>query len=456
MNWKQRLFKPKWQHKDAEIRLAAVATEQDPDFINSLVEIAGNDSESRVRCAAIKRLHQLANILPLYAKETDAAARALLEERIRQLAASSDESRPALELRLQVAYSTSDRKLIEHLASHAPEAELRRAALAKVKRQGLLGDCCIEDNDSGNRHFAASRITQHTTLKRVIDALRKRDKKLHTQLQTRLHEELLEKADPDAVHSEAILICSALEHLAIETGDKDNKAIDLQHAAWKHVEKLVTPDVAERYLRVCERLAAPPASTQPKTPVIVEPKSEPPPKPETVKVSPSPSPDELKAKEELAQAKEERQAALEKKREQNMQALSKAEVLLDQLAEELEQGELHKALETRLKIQKAAKENGKNDGWKSLSNKMAGMNGRLRELREWHHWSNDKIRKRLIAEMEVLPAADLHPDALLDRVKSLQAEWKSLEQSEQIPGEKHFASSAWMWRKFSAAGHTGI
>jgi len=458
MNWKQRLFKPKWQHKDAEMRLAAVATEQDPDFINSLVEIAGNDSDSRVRCAAIKRLHQLANILPLYAKETDATACALLENRIRQLAASSDESRPPLELRMQVATQTSDRNLIEHLASHAPEAELRRAALAKVERQGLLGDCCIADSDSGNRHFAASRITQHTTLKRVIDALRKRDKTLYAQLQTRLHEELLEKADPGAVQSEALLICTALEHLAIETGNKDDKAIDLQHAAWKRVEGLVKADVAERYQRICERLAAPPTSSQPKKPAKAEPKKEPETEPEIepAKVSPSPSPDELRAKEELAQANKDREAAFEKKREKNRQALNQAEVWQQQLAEELEQGELHNALKTRTKIQQAIKENGKNDGWKPLSNKMAGLQGRLRELREWHHWSNDKIRKRLIAEMEVLPAADLHPDALLDRVKSLQSEWKSLEQSEQIPGEKHFASAAWMWRKFSSAGHTAF
>jgi len=87
---------------------------------------------------------------------------------------------------------------------------------------------------------------------------------------------------------------------------------------------------------------------------------------------------------------------------------------------------------------------------------MSGMHARLRELREWHHWSNNKIRKRLIGEMEVLPSADLHPDAMLDRIKSLQKEWKDLERSEQIPGEKHFAAAPWMWRKFSAAGHAAF
>jgi exonuclease SbcC len=48
--------------------------------------------------------------------------------------------------------------------------------------------------------------------------------------------------------------------------------------------------------------------------------------------------------------------------------------------------------------------------------------------------------------------ADLHPDAVLERIKELQARWKELEQSEQIPGDKHFAAAPWMWRKFSAAG----
>ena len=66
--------------------------------------------------AAIKRLHQLENILKVYASESDTEVRTLLEDRIRQLASSSHESRPPLELRMQVVESTSDRDLIEHLA----------------------------------------------------------------------------------------------------------------------------------------------------------------------------------------------------------------------------------------------------------------------------------------------------------------------------------------------------
>jgi len=140
MNWKQHLFKPKWQNKNADIRLESVSNEQNPELINSLLEIAGKDEDSRVRYAAVKRLHQLENILKLHGSETDPAVKTLLEQRIHQLAASSNESRPPLKFRLQVVELTSDRDLIEHIAAHAPEAELRRAALAKVKRQGVLGE----------------------------------------------------------------------------------------------------------------------------------------------------------------------------------------------------------------------------------------------------------------------------------------------------------------------------
>lgn len=461
MNWKQHLFKPKWQNKNADIRLESVTTEQDPELINSLVEIAGKDEDIRVRCAAIKRLHQLGNILKLYTTESDPTAKTLLESRIHQLAASSNESRPALELRMQVVEITTDRDLIEHLASHAPEAELRRAALAKVDRQGVLGDCCISDSDAENRSYAASRINQHTSLKRVIEALRKRDKALYTTLQARLHKELLDQADPKAVQAEALTICTAMEKLALEkqAPDTDNADIRALHTAWQRIADHTTTDMTDRYQRICERLAAPALVTPPPTvatEVEIKPETTPMEKPPTEIIGALHDDEATVDKEALEKAATEARLVKEKKQQKSEQELTRAQELLTQMQTELEDGKLHKALETRAKLQQSTKGHGKHKDWLEVSSKMAGMHARLRELREWHHWSNNKIRKRLIAEMEVLPAADLHPDALLDRIKSLQVEWKTLEQSEQIPGDKHFAAAPWMWRKFSAAGHTAF
>jgi len=504
MNWKQHLFKPKWQHKDPDIRLTAVGSDHHPELISSLAEIAGNDEDSRVRCAAIKRLHGLHNLLTLYEHETVAEARALLEDRIRQLTASTSESRPALELRLQVAKATSNRALIEQLAAHAPEAELRRVALAKVDRQGFLGDCCIADNDVQNRRIAASGITQLTTLRRVIDGLRKRDKALYTQLQERLHQELLKQADPGAVQEEALKICTGLERLAIESDKKDPAEVEAAHSAWHRVAPMVSVAMAERYQRICVRLCAPTTAEGPAD-AVVEIEKIPPAAPSAAVVEtvsgPAPQASEALARAASAirqyrdesaarpkatvltklrsrlekagkqsahpddQAQWEASGKILQQLEQTLGKLDqlrqsellKAQELLTQLQRELDDGELHKALATRARLQQLGKGRGSDRAWKDVNNKLSGMQGRLRELRDWHHWSNNKVRKRLIAEMEVLPsAADLHPDALLDRIKSLQAEWKALEESEQIPGDKHFAAAPWMWRKFSAAGHAAF
>ena len=502
MNWKQRLFKPKWQNKNADIRLESVSSEQDPDLINSLVEIAGNDIDPRVRCAAVKRLHQLGNILKLYASETDPSVKSLQEDRIRQLAAATNETRPPLELRMQVIQLTSDRTLIEHIAVHAPESELRRAAIKKVSRQGVLGDCCIEDKDPGNRRFAATHITQQTTLKRVIDALRKRDKVLHAELQARLQHELVEKADPKAIQKEALRICVRLEHLEIETDQRDSTEIKKLHSDWKPISANATAAMAERYQRICERLIAPTVTVPPvATPVeqIQE--------PEPVKAAPIQPVEPVEANETLVRvatdiclyevenpknpnlsklaklktqlekswqqaqpshaddkvafseandALQRLQVGIEQRQQESEKEVSEAESLLKKLTTQLEDGELHKALETRSVLQQYLKDHGYNRALKSINSHLGSMQARLSELREWLHWSNNKVRNRLIAEMEVLPAADLHPDALLDRIKSLQMEWKALEQSEQIPGDKHFGSAAWMWRKFSAAGNTAF
>lgn len=504
MNWKQTILKPKWKNKNADVRLEAVSTEQHPDLISNLVEIARDDEDVRVRCAAIKRLHQLENILKLYDSEKDPGARELLEERIRQLASSHSDSRPALPLRVQVAETTSDRDLVENLARNAPEKELRRVALARVERQGVLGDCCINDSDAENRRFAASRVSQHTTLKRVIDALRKSDKTLYAELQARLQAELLEQRDAGAVKTEGLRICIELEKLALQAGNQDTPKTRELHEAWKFIAPDADTDITVRYQRICSRLSgedikpapspAPAVEKEPsREPIPVEEprlkeetshgddylsrvaadielyKRENPDLPHTGSVeklknqldkawhqADQEHPDNLARRAAADSIIQELEKQISRRKEQLDKELEQAGNLLKKLETELEDGKLHDALQTRASLQQLGKGHGRNRDWQQINQKVSGMHARLRELREWHHWSNNKVRKRLIAEMEVLPSADLHPDALLDRIKSLQKEWKDLEKSEQIPGEKHFAAAPWMWRKFSAAGHAAF
>lgn len=507
MSWKQRWTKPKWQHKKADIRLAAVVSGQDPEFLSQLLEIAGNDPDSRVRCAAIKRLQQLKNILTLLPGEKDPEAKALLAARIQQLMLSNADDRAPLAVRLEVLENSRDRDLIEQLASNAPEPELRGAAIAKVTRQGLLGDCAINDEDADIRRLAASRVSQHTTLKRVIEGLRTRDKLLHSQLQERLHQKLIAASDPQAINTEALKICVELERLASNSFAADSPEVTAQHQAWKRVADTACAQMQTRYARVCERLSAPPrpepvpdtgTAEAAETDLLetslsdsAEAPAEPVPsqalasvateillyevtneqQPAAKKLSlfrqrldtawkqaqPSHADDESawgQADEALQQMSE----AVNQQRQLADKEVSEAEKHLSQLITELENGELLKALATQSLLRQLHHDRtrGFESAWKPINQALSGQQARIRELREWQQWSNNKVRQRLINDMEALPGADLHPDALMESVKSLQNEWKSLEQSEQVPGEKHFSAAPWMWRKFNAAGNAAF
>jgi len=481
MSLKQHIFKPKWQHKDPAIRRLAVSELHDPELLESLQEICISDEDSGVRTAAARRINDPEVLLQALGLEQDQEALKVLNHRIESLCASTEDARPPLAARQNVISASNDRQLLELVARQAPEPELRKAALCKINRQGFLGDRAISDPDPELRRSAAALVTQHSTLKRVIEAVRKSDKNLHLELQARLHAELLDANDPGAVYKEALAQCMALEAYALEHQESAVVVPAEISKAWSGIEAHVPVELTERYQNIAARLSQitkvevhvhpqpvedvvtveNPGATADEPHAMPEPEPELKPKHESgpeSKLEPEqelkPASDEaaLKHKEEKLKKDKLKKEKLkeEKHKEKN---LVQAETLLAQLEQQLDDGALHKALETRHLLTEAGKTVKKERRWKSVSSQVSALHGRLQELRDWHHWSNDKIRNQLIIEMEVLPETDLHPDAILDRVKSLQSQWKSLETSEQIPGDSHYHAAQWMWRKFSAAGH---
>jgi hypothetical protein len=505
VNWKPQILKPRWQHKNAATRREAVAGGQEPELRDELPRIFREDEDAGVRRAAARRLDDLEILAAGLEHEADEGVRKVVEERLRSLTASGAENRAPLDQRRSIVTRTADRQLLEAVAASAPETELRMAAIARIERQGFLGDRAIEDPDPSIRRAAAAGVTQHSTLRRVIEGTRTSDKALHQELEHRLHTELLAAGDRDAVDREALAICQAVEHAAINPERIGADAIRKFEQQWARVADRVGPGHRERYERDLARLTRPPragetadtpsedatAAAAGDQPVAAEPEA--PAEPvdeggpsallqEAVQVIRSrleagveklgarklddleqrwrqswktvarEGPAEQSLQAEVEGLLREARARLEALTARREGWLESGRQRLSELREQLEEGELHKALETRLALQELGKKLGPDRQWRSIQKEINGLQGRLRELRDWQHWSNDKIRKRMIKEMEALPATGLHPDAVLDRIKELQAQWKELEQSEQIPGDKHFAAAPWMWRKFNAAG----
>jgi hypothetical protein len=143
-------------------------------------------------------------------------------------------------------------------------------------------------------------------------------------------------------------------------------------------------------------------------------------------------------------------AASEQRQQDQLQA---AVAVLDRMEQHLEDGALGNALADRAELQKILPAVRRDQAWKNggFSDRLQEIQAKLRELRDWQHWSNNKIRSRLIEKADQLLKADLNADAIVASVKEAQSRWKALESSEQIPGDKRFASSSSAWRRFNAA-----
>ncbi len=510
MNWKRVLFRPRWQHKDASVRLQAVQDAQDTELLEVLNTLVHEDESAAVRAAAARRLHDLTVVVAALGKEKDSGTRDVLAARLRQLMLSDVDNETATEQRLKIIQENDDRDMLEAVAAAARDTRLRKAALARCERQGFLGDRAINDPDPDVRALAAASISQASTLHRVIDGTRTTDKRLHTELLARLQKEQLTARDPEAITREAISLCEMLEEKLIRNQSLSATQDEVLRQRWEEVQEAVPTELKRRFdsnwsqlhnpkpaARSKDQQRAPQGSKSALTNDNMAEEN-----PDQKKVEPAEQGADSEALrsvlEKIRKAGSEdstpgerdvkrlsRQWATQLRsvtpssatRELDAQAQSILHALttantaareateklfeeinqvLDAMEAALDKGALQDALQHRselLRIQASLPRRELEPGQKARWNE---GQGRLRELRDWQHWANDKIRKRLISEMEALPRTSLHPDAMLERIKQLQTEWKALEASEQIPGDRHYAAAHWMRRKFNTAGQAAF
>ena len=89
---------------------------------------------------------------------------------------------------------------------------------------------------------------------------------------------------------------------------------------------------------------------------------------------------------------------------------------------------------------------------REAAGRLGRLEGRLREMRNWEHWSNSQHRDELIERVEQLAGSGQHPDAITAALKQARKEWQQLEDLEVLPGDKRqHAAPAGQWRRFQAA-----
>ncbi|HPY40810.1 MAG TPA: hypothetical protein PLM98_09840, partial [Thiolinea sp.] len=176
------LFKPKWQHKDAKVRLQAVANLA-PDS-SELISLAANDPDPSVRGAAIQRLNNLPFLIKL-GKSNESAASSQAQERVQALVEKDTRHDTAL---VEVfAWFKNNPSLVAAFAQNPKrDVNLRKLALAEIRDQALLLSIAEQDASKDIQFQAASQISDLATLQQLERSQGKNNKRLRQLLKERL------------------------------------------------------------------------------------------------------------------------------------------------------------------------------------------------------------------------------------------------------------------------------
>jgi len=501
MSLKQRLFRAPWESKDAAQRLASVRSDNDPRLLQALPEIASGDDDANVRIAALKRLNQEHNWLAARNADPDDTVREAADQALLRWVCESA-SDASLDARAEWLSQLQDPELIRKLAVQASHPRLRELALDRIQSQGFLGDRVIEEADDALALKLINRIDQPSTLKRIAEALRKRNRGRHRAVADRM---LALEHDGDTHHAadkRAAQLLKQLEALVRGNFQGDDRSAEIQRieSAWQRLGALDDTlqkrfdgalAIARRALAPKTRPADEPASDQSKP-------ARPPDatlrqltqKAQQMVASPlgeeasaqvhglmsefdrrfntltKPSDAERALAAEFRALSAELQSRLEThakpaptparqapqpdtERTQQLEALQHA---LDEADKALDGGDVRHASEAvnaarsafdRIPVHKRPRQAG---------GRLTRMAGRLKEMRDWQHWSNNELRERLIERVGQIDVEQLHPDAVTARLKELRQRWQELDRQELLPGDKRkFAAPRGQWRRFQKA-----
>lgn len=482
MNFVRKLFKPRWQSSDAAVRLTAVGGDAMPELVAALPQIARTDADAGVRLAALKRLADPGLAQALAQDDPDAGNREAARVLWFDLLAGRHAQSPPLAERLRLAAAQDAPRLIEHLAEHAAETDLRAAALARVTRPALLVERAIAESDAGLRLAVVERIDEEALLERIAERSRKRDKQVYRRAREKIEAGRLARGDDAAIAEEARRICEQLErHLregdrsaddeatlqvrwnaiaerapasfrtrfqaagellalrrdpeqmaALRRRGAEIEAIGAEIAAIEHAlaerDAIEQRDaISQRFDALAERWSAVDdaggslrEAHERRLSAIVARLGE-----LANAPAPLPAPTPV-ATTAAAPKRRDDPAELERRRaerERRHSALGDALGALEAALDAGQSGPAHQA-HARLAAARQALHEAPSE---EIARRLADAEGRYAQIARWQRWSDDQRREALCGEIEALAASGLHPDAVATRVREAQAEWARLD-----------------------------
>ncbi len=158
--------KPKWQHRDASVRLAALQ-ELPADQQETFATVVRDDQVQEVRLAAIARLTEIPTLIALTGQISDTALLTALDSRIAALRHQAILAAAELDTALTLLRELRDPDLLADLAVQAEQPALRVAAVNNLDDQEKLAAVVEQQCGREAASAAIARINREELLARV-------------------------------------------------------------------------------------------------------------------------------------------------------------------------------------------------------------------------------------------------------------------------------------------------
>ncbi|OQW89667.1 MAG: hypothetical protein BWK78_07380 [Thiotrichaceae bacterium IS1] len=237
--------KPKWQHRNIEVRKSAV---ENLDDLSILSDIAQHDEESTVRLLAVQKLTDLRLLENIAHHDPEATVREMATHCFQKLFCSAESIEIDLATRLHWLAEITELELLEYIARHGQETELRLAATQKIDSDSVLGEIAIQDLSSEIRLVAADKLTHKTTLEQVFKASRNRDKGVSRIVRDKLDALQAQQDQVIQIRNDSETICKRLETLG-RTQLWEQEQAEYQHLQerWQAIANQVDHEYQQRF-----------------------------------------------------------------------------------------------------------------------------------------------------------------------------------------------------------------
>ncbi|MDR5868541.1 DUF349 domain-containing protein [Halomonas koreensis] len=246
----RRLFAPRWQHPDAEVRRQAVARLDParPEQRARLERLAA-DADPGVRREALRHLEDPQRLLALQGEGQDSAE---LRHRLAALLCGRD---GGLELarRIALVERLDDAELLERIALEGDNQQLRLTALGRLTDEAALIRQACDNGIAAVRHAAAARVESEAGLQRLIQGAR-RDRRVAREARERLNRRRADAASLAEARERREALLEQLERHA-RTPWEPLYAGRFRHLMreWSGLGDLPDAEQERRYQDACQR-----------------------------------------------------------------------------------------------------------------------------------------------------------------------------------------------------------